>query len=369
VDHWRRPFWERVDTNERETFLFTEEETEYNGFKAASLNPYHGPQIKACVWRTTFSDHFLLKVAHLATDAGGLKDIAQLISRIYSRLASEPDYRPTPNIKTSRGLWQVLRHIPLHAYPRIYFDCFKEARSLMGLGATHTLLLEEGPHTPLIFTQRHVTADQLKSLVTYGRVHDATLNDLMMTAFFRALALEGNWDGKSQLSLVTTVDFRKWYFPTGRVSAVANLSGGAYPTLGTELGEDFSSTLRKVTAVTQRQKTLGIGLHGYLFWLPTYMFLPNALVKSMVRSGYKRQAKSHNMTPCLTNLGDIDPEDLVMEGLPLRAWILPPPGYAPLFVAGFSGFAGTVTLSAGAYSYQKATVERFFDRVLFELSL
>jgi NRPS condensation-like uncharacterized protein len=367
VEHWRKPYWKRVDAREREVFFFTKKEAEYEAFKSSSINPYGGPQIRACVWASPRGDRFLLKAAHYATDAGGLKDIVELISSIYSRLANEPGYRPEPNVKGSRGLWQVLRHVPWHAYPRICFDYLGVYRSQVGSEGTHTLVLEDGPHTPLIFIRRLIPKDRLNVVVSYGRTRDATLNDLMIAAFFRALAIEGDWDGKTHLGITTTIDFRKWYLPTGRASAVTNLSGSEYPTLGTELGKNFDATLKKITAMTSRRKGTGIGLNDWVGALLVHVLLPSGWLKSITHRTLERQIKNHNVRPFLTNLGEIDPESLVLDSTPLNAWILPPPAYVPQFIVGFSGYAGTVNLSAGVYSYQKKVVEQFLDRMISEL--
>lgn len=367
VEHWRKPYWERVDTSEREVFLWTKKEAEYEAFKSASIDPYGGPQIRACVWSSPRGDRFLLKAAHYATDVGGLKNIVELISSIYSRLASEPGYRPTPNIKGSRSLWQVLRYIPWHAYPRICLDHVWDLRSQIGSKGTHTLLLQDGPRTSLVFIRRLIPSNRLNVVISYGRARDATLNDLMIAAFFRALAMEGDWNGKTRLWIITTVDLRKWYLPAGRASAVANLSGLEYPTLGTDLGTDFDATLKKVTVMTRRRKRTGIGLNEWVGGLPAYVFLPSSWLRSIFHMTFDRQIKNHNVRPFLTNLGDIDPESLVLDNPPLNAWILTPPVYAPQFSVGFSGYAGTLTLSAGVYSYQKTVVEQFLDRVISEL--
>jgi NRPS condensation-like uncharacterized protein len=81
-------------------------------------------------------------------------------------------------------------------------------------------------------------------LVGYGRKHSATLNDLLLAAFFRALAATTNWHGHRQLRVTTTVDFRR-YLRDRRVSAVTNLSLGiqGWPSLAQIWGKIFRQPL------------------------------------------------------------------------------------------------------------------------------
>ena len=91
-------------------------EKEYTEFKLAPIDCEIGPQIKCCVFHSTSGDYLLLKVTHEVTDAAGTKEIASLISETYLKLKEDPDFRPIPNINGSRGIFQVLRHIPWYTY-------------------------------------------------------------------------------------------------------------------------------------------------------------------------------------------------------------------------------------------------------------
>ena len=139
VEHWRRPYWERCAQSAREVFALARSEEEYEAFKIASLDAGTGPQLKACLWPSSAGSRLLLKVGHEVADAGGVKDVASTVSRLYARLADNPEYRPEPDLKGSRGLWQVMRHVPRRAYPRIYLNFLRETWSSQVPRATHGL--------------------------------------------------------------------------------------------------------------------------------------------------------------------------------------------------------------------------------------
>lgn len=365
VLRWWRPYWERLDESEREAFLLARDGGEYEAFKASSIDVCSGPQVKACLWHSPAGDRLLIKVAHEAADAGGVKEIAAAISSIYSRLADEPDYRPEPNLRGSRSLWQIMRHVPWYAYPRIYLNFLREYWASMMLPITHTLSIEDGRRAPLTFIYRHLPIEGVSRLAQYGRTQNATLNDVVLAAFFRALVNLGK-GGRAQLRLNTTVDFRR-YLPGGRGEGICNLSATEAICLDNGLGDDFNSTLTRISTITKHRKASWIGLNDYVGLVPFHSALPYALLKILLRKVMQLGLEKQNTPNELTNMGLISTESVTFKAKPVNAYLLPPPLYPPMFLAGLSGYAETLTLSASVYPSQKDITERFFDAVLAEL--
>ena len=253
VPHWWKPYWERVDRTEFRSFQLATNENEYLEFRVKSVDAYSGPQLKACLWQASDGDHLILKVSHIVCDAGGAKDVARTVSSIYSSLAGEPDYIPQPNVKGSRGIKQVMRNVPRRRYPHLWLNYHRMNRAGKIHPGTHILPFQDGPRDPLTFVVRHLPKDRVAELAEYGRRCDGTLNDIMLAAFFRALALVGEWDGKKQLRVSTTVDLRR-HIPNGQAEAVTFLSSAynCWPNIGTDLGHDYASTLNKVVAITKK---------------------------------------------------------------------------------------------------------------------
>jgi NRPS condensation-like uncharacterized protein len=366
VSHWRKPYWERLERSNRETFLFAKDEGEYAAFRNTSMDPYSGPQIKACLWRSSSGDRLLLKVSHEIADAAALKDISCTISNLYSKLASEPHLQPQPNLKGSRSIWQVMRHIRWYSYPRICVDSLRDSWPLLRHPKTYTLPLEAGPRAPLAFAARLLADNQVACLAEYGRARDATLNDVMLAAFFRALVSDGNWDGCSQLRLGTSVDLRG-YIPSGRAEGICNLSVAmiGYPDLGTDLGDDFASTMERIAFLTRSRKANWLGM-GMCLGIVPLGYLPHGWVTRLLTKMTDQAYKKGYSMYALTNMGAINPDHVAFETHPSNAWLLAPT-YPPGLMLGLSGYAGTLTLSAGVYPPQKEAVERFLDRVLSEL--
>ncbi len=367
VPHWRKGYWERLNIREKEIFQVTRERAEYESFRCESVDYKNGPLLKACLLQTSAGDRLLLKVDHHVTDAGGVKEIAAIISGIYFRLADNPNYQPEPNLKGSRGAWQVLREIPWYAYLGANFRFARDNLKFLFPLRTHSLPIKNGPRAPLMFVHRFLPVDHVAYLSEYGRKRNATLNDIMIAAFVRALAAAGNWDRRSQLKLMTTIDLRR-YLPSGRGEAVANLSQMNGCNIGTDPGHNFESTLARITFITRRQKAGWFGLdpliYSYLTCLP---LVPDYFGKKSYQRMVQMGRKMRINPPALTNMGPIDPESVTFDTQPLNARLWPPPFYPPISGAGLSGYAGTLTLTTGVYPTQKDIVEIFFDQLIAEL--
>lgn len=367
VEHWRKPYWERVPVDDGDVFVEAQTRLEFEAFKVAPIALSSGPRIRVCLWNAAGGAHLLLKVCHYAADAAGVKDIARLISSIYTRLKHEPGYQSEPNLTGSRGIEQILQTVPWGRYPGLFLQTLRDMRAGQVPGGTQTLPIEAGPAESLSFIHRLLPQNFVTRLVGYGRKHSATLNDLLLAAFFRALAATTNWHGRGQLRVTTTVDFRR-YLSDRHASAVTNLSLGlqGWPSLGTDLGHDFSSTLHKITAITQPRKENFVGVDYALATLLMLGPLPHRWATNMMIRHTQRLTEQGNTADTLTNLGPIDPQAVTFESKPSVARLLPPPVYPPHFLLGVSGYDGTLTLSTGIYAIQKDQAERFLEAMVAE---
>lgn len=368
VDHWRQPYWEQVPVNERDVFVEAQTQAEFEAFKAALVDTYAGPRLRVCLWHSAGGAYLLIKVCHYVADAAGVRDVARIISAIYTRLSHDPAYQPEPNRAGSRGIEQILQAVPWHRYPGLFLQSLRDIQASQSPVGTLTLLPQAGPAESLSFIDRLLPQDRVARLVAYGRKHNATINDLLLAAFFRAMAATTNWNGRRQLRVTTTVDFRR-YMPARRAEAVANLSMGiqGWPSLGTDLGPDFAATLGKITAITRQRKQNFVGVDSLLSMLLAVGPLPHRWATGMMTRHVDRLNEQGNTADTLTNLGPIDPRDVTFGSQPLVARILPPPVYPPHFLLGVSGYDGTLTLSSGIYAIQKDPVERFLAAMVAEL--
>jgi NRPS condensation-like uncharacterized protein len=360
------PYWQRLPDAERKNFSLAGNESEYANFKNRGLDCAKGPQLQACLLRNAQSDKLLIKLAHQAGDAGGLKDVAAELSAIYNRLEKEPGFKPEPNLAGCRDFRQVMRQVPLRAYPKIFFNFLRQTWSNSVPAKTLQLPLPEGPVEPLTYVIRHIPAERTERIAQFGKAHNATINDVMVAAHYWALVREAAWDKKSMLRLVTTIDLRRWYLPDEKAEGICNLSVWEYPSLGRALGKDFAETVELVGRKTRARKENWIGLTDVCLSpvakLLSFKSQMKWVVKLMVHL-----ANGKTFPHGLTNMGEIKKESVFFGAQPSRVWLLPPFLPAPVFAGGLSGYQGCLTLCAGVSVHEEKVIARFYDSVLENL--
>lgn len=365
-----KPYWKRLDADERGNFFETANEGEYQAFKQEPIEPGQGPQLKGCLLRSGETGRLLLKVTHHVADAAALKDIAGVLSSIYARLSDKPDFVPNPNLDGARGATQLVKRVPKSAYPGIIWNNLVQLRQNSNPPLTHYLPMREGKSADLKYAERLIAADRVTTLQQWGRERDATLNDLFITAFYRAIADQGKWDGKSQLRLGTMVDLRR-YLPDRKAGGICNLSTIEFTWLGTDLGKDFESTLNRVTEITRRKKSGWLSVGPYIGAIPITMHMPFNWMSKQYKKLWRNIIDTKNITDSLTNMGPIPPDRVSFDHAPVKAHLLPPVTFPPFMTGGLSGYAGTLTLSVGYYpeAMEGVTMDQFFDAVLAELAV
>lgn len=368
VDHPKHPFWERLDTDHRKNFQIVQDEESFEDFRNTALDSTRGPQVLGCHWRRGEGDRLLIKVGHEVADAGAVKEISSTLSNIYGQLKDDPGYQPEPNISGSRSVRQILRHVPVYAYPKIAWNLIRENWRNTHPLETHSFDLDDVPFSTPKYILHHFPKERVEGMAEYGRKTNATLNDLLVAAYFRAQAAEGDWDGKAQLRLGTTVDTRR-YLPSGRGDGICNLSTIEYNFLDRNLGDDFDATLARVAAFNNWRKARWIGLNAYVGGSPLFKFIPFHRQKKLFRDVAEWGIAHQNAANAITNMGSIKPEDVSLDGPPETAWLLVPPIRPPMLGIGVSGYNGTLTLSVGTYpeGMKQVDMVRVFHRIDSEL--
>ncbi len=367
VIHKKHPYWQRLDTADRGTFFEpADDEDAYEAFKRRMIDSFQGPLIQACLFSEPKGDRLTLKMAHEAGDAGGMRDVTRVLSTIYNHLAVEPDYLPEPNITGSRDFHQVLRYIPWHAYPRIFLNMWSSLLPRIIKPVVHKIQLSRDMEGDPVYVRALISEDRVTKLIEYCHQRDATLNDLFLSAYLRVLAFHENWDGKSQLRLLNTVNLRR-YIPSGRAGGICNLSGNEWLSLGTDPGDDFGTTIDRMRALTKKCKASWIGLGDSIFSVPLIVSLPYGLLMEKSPEVIEDQINNQSIPDTFSNIGRIDLEEVTFGAPPVDAWPLPPPNYPPIILVCLSGYQGTLSLSAGTFPAQKDHVDKFFHSIIEEL--
>ena len=376
-DSWLKPFWERLDPAALEAAGVL---TEFSGpaedcgaaeqaFYGELLDYAAGPQLRALLLpRAGGGERLILKVAHMACDAGGVKEIFYGLADIYGRLALDPAYEPEPRTG-SRSMVQVYLRFPFRKWPSILWSGLVAMWRMVRPLRSFQVASGGVRKPPLLFIFRHFSRKRVSALAAYARSRGATLNDLMTAAFFRALTAVEGGRVRGRLRMVSTVDLRR-YLPERRTGGLCQVLGLYAVGIPYRPGEDFAGTLAAVKESIDPQKEQWFGLGMMLFLRLVGLCQPYFYSKFLMRSTWRLGIRDGNLPPGFTNMGPIDEAPCRFGGkLPAAVFLGVPSACPPWFAAGLSGYSGTLTLSAGFYpsAIPADWVEDLFDRVESEL--
>ncbi len=372
------PYWKRFeDIDNMEKFCSIEEvdnpEEGIQSFLQSPMDMDRDPMLFVRVVRSENHDTLCLKINHVCSDAAGLKDYIRLLSDIYSRIDREDaDFIPiTPSnrdrkdlaeLKTALGYdnlqttWGIHQQIP---YPTWNFP-WKNGRT----GASD-------------FSICRIPSGHLGIMSRYSKARGATINDLILTAVFRAMFKISNPLYGIPMDIPVTIDLRR-YLSGHKADAIRNLSGGLVIRIDRRPYEPFKRTLSRVMTFTNdiRKKhpsMLNILWQEYIEnfsfrQLCTYYKCSAQVVEFASQSPFYIIDKC---SPALSNCGFIS-NSLIKFGdnTVIDAYIIPPVVRAPGILLVASTYNDIMTLSVGYYksSVRKSVMDNLLNKIKEELA-
>ena len=368
--YWRSSWQRRDDLDDIElcTLIETDEpETELQQMLITPIDEAVEPLLQLRLFRAK-ADLLCIKVSHLVADAGGVKECLYTLAFYYNRLATTPDFFPEPNLRGDRSVFQILRRFGWLERLKILRRNLRNHLDRLALSGVWHFPEKEGA-TPtkkrVIF--RHIDPLQFDAIKRFGRCYQATLNDILVAAYARALYPLIQPTPGTLLMLMGTVDLRR-YLPNHRASAICNLSSTIPIKIGLELGEDLVATTKKVSQTMNALKADLIGLGDLAVSPYLHSLLPAVFTQNFLSAIFKRVV--HFFPPSMTNLGRIEPEKLQFAKIEVeRAFLTPPIVFPGAFTGGVSGFGNSITFAFGFCegAIEATEVEALLDRVLREL--
>lgn len=361
-----RPVWEETPKESWNGAFFIEQGGQPLTTPPPPLDVRKGPQVRVGLYRDGEGDRLAVTCHHGFCDAGGALAIARDVISVYRRLMENRDHRPPERNPCNRSIKRILN---LHtreerrealAEEEPFVDRWSFPAERPGRGRPRV-------------ASRTLAPERLKLIKAFGKEHGATVNDVLVAAFFLAFRKirDDPSDIGSPRSILTSVDLRRRYPGLYDDCPIANLSAAYEITLTAGEGAGLEDIIGDVAAITTRRKAGHLGLAAILFYegiiargMPAVLEFFDDMIERYTASGLKN--------PVFSNLGVFDPgEFLPVPGkggealdildiryLPCVCW-----PYGFLMIA--STFRGRLTL-ASAYEdgpYSTAVVERFLGYV------
>jgi len=336
----------------------------------APLDVRRGPQLRVTLSRETGGDRVTVTCHHGFCDAGGLRDIARMLFATCRNLQQAPDYRPASAGWYDRSMKPVLARFTEEEM-RAARDREEPFVDRWRFPAERT-----GRGTPRIASHT-LTPERLRRAKAFGKEHGATINDIMIGAFFLAFQKirDDPTDNGAPRSLLTSADLRHYVHGAGDAGAChpMNRSVAYEVTLTTGGGACLEDVIGQVTAVTKQRKAEGLamGLGCILFYeeicsggMPAVQQFFDAMMGGYETTGQKN--------PVFSNIGIFREEDFLPlvggDDRPLRlrdVCLLPCVCWPYGFLMCLSTFRDVMRIVV-AYEegpYAGETVERFLGLV------
>lgn len=343
-------FWEDVDHMQwKDLFTIVDNEEDFERFTFSKTNEETGPQIKVCLLQSE-SDSISIIINHMITDGAGIKECTYLLANIYSNLLKNPEYIPDYIINGDRSFKNIISGIPLKDKIKILLLNNKDNNQSSNYEFP---MSTEGEISPFILTHEIYWKGIMESVTT--KKHNVTVNDVILTAYFRVISSLLNLNGKN-LSIPIMIDMRR-YLKSKSFNALTNLSSTVIISIVIQPDEDFYQTLTKVSSEMNKKKNNYLGLNTFL-----KLDLLFKIFKSSF--GYKILKKAlKNPKICMTNIGVLDSTKLVFEGTSIsNAFVCGSIKYRPHFQLAVSSFEDKMTFSVNLYGSQQSRkiIKQFF---------
>lgn len=186
-----------------------------------------------------------------------------------------------------------------------------------------------------------LSAARMKEARWYAKRYGATVNDLLLAAYYRAAARQLKLPAGTPMGIQSMLDLRR-HVPGGDSLGVCNLSGSLPTRLESGTAGAFTDTLREVAAQTRRSKQDPLaGLYDFPLLSQLFRLLPFSAIRTLGARAYGKAAMS------LTNLGAMREEKLAAGGLaPTAVRFAGPVKRKPALQLAAAGLNGAVCLCA-----------------------
>ncbi|MGG0537712.1 hypothetical protein [Priestia aryabhattai] len=366
VETEQDPFWKRFkNIDEMNWCLFEEckdKELALDRFFASTLFP-HTRQLQTKIIRTEENDILCLTINHSCSDVAGVKEYLHILSNIYREICRNDEYLPIANKYTDRGMDRVFQSLGISDLRKAWSSKQEASKP------TWVFPYCKANKETLKVALCKVSKDQFEKIILYCRKREVTINDFMMTVFYRTLFNFLKPETTEPLEVTITADLRR-YLPDNSARTICNMSGKVNTKLSKVEEEAFSSTLKRISQIMKEIKNNNPGINSAIAMeLLRNMGYKNVL--SFFENTSKLLSKTGKSSPLFTNMGVVSKYPFKFgDTMVKNAYIVSPAGYPPNFTFGFSSYNNTLTMTVNYFEPTTCSkdVQNFFDLMTVELN-
>mgnify|MGYP001063750606 FL=1 len=370
------PYWEELSTSTNSPICFFAEGNDQNlemmaiDFIKQSGDSIQGPMVQTKLLRGNSKNILVVKLSHLCADGAGVKEYINLLGTIYTQLSlghssEEIIKRLNEENDGFRDQSPVFKYAGIIDIKSAYRPSQEQQAALWSFPS------QPNKNAYPKMAVRRLSHEQTLRLTQWTKAQQATLNDAIMTAYFRSLSHFAVYaePRTAEKMIGLTIDLRR-YLPNHTTGSICNLSGMEMPVIKMENDDLFSQTLVRVKESMDTIKSQNPGLSSAA-GMELLASKKLSEVKEMYKQQYELALQMGMALPLLTNFGSIADKPIMFGEVQAQdGYITSPIMYAPFFTMGASSYNGRLTFTIGYHSPDttKEKVEQFLESVVNELS-
>ena len=342
VIHENKPVWKRCkDLNQVSLCKLIETEQPAEMLHTLLCTPFEleACQLEVYLLRSAKKDQLLIKMNHSCCDGGGAKDYLHLLKEMYTQISKDTNFHPEIRPHLNRKTNQIFENLGI-MNPAAAIN-----PDLAELKPTWAFPYRKSDIENFHYCFLHLTLSETNQLIFYAKEKKVTLNDLILTAYYRALFTIIDPPLSQPMEICVTVDLRR-YLAEGRAEAICNLSGVLNHRILREK-ENCEATLSRVASSMNALKQDKPGLHSAAC-IEMLSGMDFNIAAASIQAAWEESVQAGKSTINLSNLGIISREILYFgETAVDDAYLATPVFKAPSFMLGASSYQNKLSFTVG----------------------
>ena len=340
-------------------------------FVESSVNLDKDPMLNVKLLRSDQYDVLALKVNHTCCDGAGVKEYIQLLAEIYCAIDMEDGtYIPTPRFGGRKDQNILFEHLGVTNMNSLFtpgLDIFKPLWPFPWEPCGSNITCMSTRKSPVGF---------LDELNEYAKNIGATVNDLILTACYRAMTEMKQPIYGIPMEIPLTVDLRR-YLPEHKTQAIRNFSGSVGTKLEMIINEPFKETCRRVMDMMKEIKKGYPGLQSAIGLeriertsFKEILSYYQAVMETKKTDSFCPLYCGDRCVPTLSNVGYVSKAIIRFGGVSVKdSYILPPVVRAPGLLLMASSYNSVLSLSTGFFmsTVKREKVDRLLNKIMEEL--
>ncbi|MGN1349310.1 MAG: condensation domain-containing protein [Acutalibacteraceae bacterium] len=323
-------------------------------FLTQYIPPESDLQMKVAVFYHDGKSVLCIVENHMCMDGGDFKYFIKALCEAYTGYALE---KKSP-VELRTGT---------RAYTSVYDD-YSKTEQRMAKNLYKNVCAKDDHKFPLthdsirdvsFIAKRKLSAEMFDKIKSTGKKHGATINDMILTAYFYSLYELAGYHKKESVTISCAIDLRR-HIKDNSDEGLTNHTAFMQCNIP-GLGENIFDTLGYVVQSSERyKKDKFMGLYGLPLLNFGYSILPQAASEAVIKVGYS------NPLLAMSNIGILDHKALSLCGNePTDGFMTGAVKYKPFVLLSVTTMRKEMTLSMCVRGNEedRKTVERFFDLI------